>query len=122
MRHSDVNLTMSTYTNLMLRDVASDLDKLPSLSQPEVLRATATASTEVLVAPMVALETVQRKSSQELSVHVNDLNESLVTETKNPRKLSSCEGLCDVVITPEKGPSLGLEPRTYALRKRRSTD
>ena len=122
MRHSDINLTMSTYTNLMLRDVASDLDKLPSLSPSEVLRTTATASAGVLVAPMVALEPVQPKSSQELSVHVNDLEGRLETQTKNPRKLSPCEGLFDVMITSDQGPSLGLEPRTYALRKRRSTD
>ena len=122
MRHSDINLTMSTYTNLMLRDVASDLDKLPSLSEAIELRATATTDVRVSVAPKVALTSVQPKSSQVLSVHVNDLNESLEKETKNPRKLSTCEGLSESVITLDKGPSFGLEPKTYALRKRRSTD
>ena len=60
---------------------------------------------------------MQPKSSQELSVHISDLDESLVTETKNPRKLSTCEDLCESVITLDKGPSFGLEPKTYALRK-----
>ena len=44
MRHSDINLTMRTYTQLSLIDVASDLNKLPSLptGEPQTLRATGT--------------------------------------------------------------------------------
>ena len=44
MRHSDINLTMQTYTKLQLSDVASDLNKLPSMptGDSQELRATGT--------------------------------------------------------------------------------
>ncbi len=123
MRHSDINLTMTTYTNFRLSDVAGDIERLPNLDVfPESLSATGTTDRQTLVAPMVALDSVQPRNSQALSVHVTDTSGRLEPETKNPHNLRGCEGLREPVSTSDKGPSFGFEPKTYALRKRRSTN
>jgi hypothetical protein len=62
MRHSDINLTMNTYTDPRLLDVAGAMDALPLLpldgGRPEVLRATGTYdSTASPLAPTLAPDT-----------------------------------------------------------------
>ncbi len=123
MRHSDINLTMMTYTNLRISDVAADLNRLPSLvGGGDPMTATGTAGREILVAPKVALLASNFNCSQESSGHCSGGSDNLVTEPVNSRFVSTYENLRASESANEKGPSLGLEPRTYALRKRRSTD
>ena len=122
MRYSDINLTMTTYTNFRLSDVAGDIERLPDLNAfQESLSATGTADSSVSVAPRVALDLVQPRNSQALSVHITGTSGRFEPETKNPHNLRGSEGLRESVSTSDKGPSFGFEPKTYALRKRRST-
>jgi len=53
MRHSDINLTMTTYTNLRAVDVAAELSRLPAISElpVEALAATGTDAADAMRAP-----------------------------------------------------------------------
>ena len=46
MRHSDINLTMKTYTTLRMSDVAGDLNKLPALPTGDSQTQRATGTTD----------------------------------------------------------------------------
>jgi hypothetical protein len=58
MRHSDVNLTMNTYTDPKLLDVAGAMESLPSLPlgagpQPEAVAVSATGTDNLSASPLV---------------------------------------------------------------------
>ena len=129
MRHSSINLTMNTYTDPRLLDVAGALDSLPSLSQkwePYAVKATGTCDLTasplaptlapdadnrgVLVSIPVNLTTVQQTDSESLPLSAS----AYAAKGKDP--------LTTVVNGSHKGPPRGLEPWTYALRKHRSTN
>ena len=135
MRHSDINLPMRTYTQLSLNDVASDLSKLPSLptGEPQTLRATGTDACAApsdrpsrLVARMVA------RAVEKTGLAMTTDDDSAPSEidcespSSNNEQTPVLQGFDDdcglVMIAENQEPPFGLEPKTYALRKRRSTN
>ena len=149
MRHSDIRLTMQTYTSYQIRDVSNDLDKLPPIpwASPITLSATGTEPTTSrpvvvppkalvtttdatatdrraanLVVPMVVPAPSEIRVSQRESCSLTGQAHAPATKTKNPQFLRGTEGFCESVIVDEEEPPLGFEPRTYALRKRRSAN
>ncbi len=135
MRHSDINLTMRTYTQLSLVDVAADLSKLPSLptGEPQTLRATGTDASAArsdnpsrLVARMVAragektglgLMTVDDSAPSEMG------RESPPSTNEKTPVWQGFEDDCGLVMIAENPePPVRFELTTYALRKHRSTN
>ena len=117
MRHSDVNLTLGIYSHVEMQDLAGAVEKLPAMPQGRSLKAAADFS-----CAKVATKTGNLGSSQGLSD---------ITGDQMARRTPASEGRCksrrDKQVTTissahKKEPPLGLEPRTYALRKRRSAD
>ena len=108
-RHSTITLTMDRYSHVGLLDMNGALESLPGIPtrppKPEI--ATATGTESVSVAPKVALDPVQLKSSQGLSretaVAGDDSNDS--------RNVSSQEELSEELTTPEKWWRGDLNPR-----------
>jgi hypothetical protein len=130
MRHSTINLTMNTYTDPRLLDVAGALDGLPSLSldggQPEPVKATGTFDVvSCAVAPTVPLtlgkpsKLVAYADNASRIAHMDSVTDTLsasayTVNTKDP--------LTTGVNGSRNEPPRGLEPWTYALRKHRSTN
>ena len=140
MRHSDINLTMKVYTNLRLSDVASDLNKLPSLQteKPKTLRATGTAghrandSQASTTEPPVSVARLVAHSSDD-SWETMSLNEETQSDQISgavssfiKEKVPDLQGLdesCGRVMTIKKQePPDRVELSTYALRKHRSAN
>ena len=138
MRHSDINLTMKVYTSLQISDVASDLDKLPSLQAeaPKKNRATGTTDhrpndssgmpvkSPVSVARLVARSVDDSceilSLNEETEPPKNDRKEDPSTNEKIP-DLQGFEESCGQVMTAEnQEPPDRFELSTYALRKHRS--
>ena len=148
MRHSDIRLTMQTYTSLQVRDVADSLSKLPPIpwTMTATLAATGTESAHAEIMATSQLKTSLVSGSRSEMVaggpsfgcpkagHApSEIIDSQVSSTtlttqsaatglpmQNPHFLSGNEGCCDSVSTVDSEPPLGFEPRTYALRKHRS--
>jgi len=126
MRHSTINLTMDTYTDPRLLDVAGALDSLPTLSldggQPEAAKATGTVDVLSLsLAPTLGkpCKLVAHADNASTTVCVNSTTDTLsasayTVNTKDP--------LTTGVNGSRNEPPRGLEPWTYALRKHRSTN
>ena len=141
MRHSDINLTMKTYTTLRLSDVAGDLNKLPALptGDGQTQRATGTTDaapierhtttakpTPVLVARLVA-RPIGKKGLPLMTADESRPSESAPeaassTNAKTPVLQGFDVGCEPLRIAEKEEPPLRLELRTYALRKRRSTN
>ncbi len=150
MRHSDIRLTMQTYTSLQVRDVADSLTKLPPIpwTMTTTLAATGTESAhaETMTTPLAKTSLVSGSrsemvaggpsfgcpkaghappeiaDSQVLSRTVTTQSDTTELPTNNPHFLRGNEGFCESVSAADSKPPLGLEPRTYALRKRRSAN
>ena len=131
MRHSDIGLTMMTYTDPKLLDVQGALDALPSLplsddprSQREVAKATGTDGKRAnLVAPAVApthdfssRNVASADNSHRFDPNGNRrdrLNTTAVAVKQNNPLTSAVSGLREVERK-------GVEPSTSALRTQRS--
>lgn len=77
MRHSNIALTMGTYTDARLLDTAEAVEALPSLPLPALQQQT--------VAPMVAPKPVVSSDSESIPVQSDSPQEG-PSETTNPRK------------------------------------
>ena len=125
MRHSDIRLTMETYTDPKLFDVAGALDALPAFSHtqpsdsPEVIRATGTDS---LSAPVSAPGTVQTGQTESSAVILTgnfgsrQFDQSTTGNTSKPKEKAPSEANSDRASGVE---TMGLEPTTSALRTQR---
>ncbi len=117
-RHSTITLTMDRYAHVGLADMNSALQMLPAMSElPTAVQShtlTSDAPERVLVAPMVALETVQPGNTQEISL-VLESPESSVSESEEPLIIRDLRAS---LRTLEKGPAAGVEPATPGLQNR----
>ncbi len=77
MRHSNISLTMGTYTDARLLDTAEAVEALPSLPLPALQQRT--------VAPVVAPKPVVSRDSESIPVECDSPEEG-PSETSNPRK------------------------------------
>ena len=135
MRHSDISLTMTTYTDPKLLDVQGALDVLPSLplgSHPngkENQRAQATGTEGAstwrpdLVAATVAVATDFRGHSGSFAVVASGNADRQTTRQANadnptkPKEKASFAGFANKAFRVERK---GVEPSTSALRTQRS--
>ena len=131
MRHSDIRLTMATYTDAKLLNVTGALDSLPTLSpneptdnEHEVMRATGTDSTGPRAfPPMFPPGSVDRCISESSAVILTGefgSNKRTGSDRENPLKQAKkalAEGFSDKASRVE---AKGLEPSTSALRTQRS--
>ena len=137
MRHSDINLTMKTYTTLRLSDVAGDLNKLPALptGDAQTQRATGTTdaapnerhTTTAKPAPVLVARPMGKKGLPLITADESRPSETVLeatssTNAKTPVLQGFDVGCEPVRIAEKQEPPLRLELRTYALRKRRSTN
>ncbi len=94
MRHSTIELTMNTYTDPRLLDVAGAIDSLPNLpidraGMPDESQRQQVTGTESFVAPMVAptdAYLVQRESKQDKQTSCDDLPNKMPKQKKTPQK------------------------------------
>ena len=125
MRHSDIRLTMETYTDPKLFDVAGALDALPAFSQtqpsdlPQVIRATGTDS---LFAPAFAPGTGQTGQSESSAVVLTGNFDSANVKSGGSEKCSKPKG--KALSEPDSDGALsvgmtGFEPATSASRTQR---
>ena len=122
MRHSDVKLTLNTYTHVGLYDLAGAVEKLPAFSGHSTDSTTARTGTDSVTGPWVALKTGKLGGSQELS-HVT--GEQEVDSTPDSRVCRNSKVEQEVThfsSAHKKEPPMRLELMTYALRKRRSAN
>ena len=115
MRHCDPKLTSSIYTHLQLHDLAKAVEKIPSL-RPEQIKQVKTGTMDV---------------PENLTA---DLTKNLATESHNTSKSGKGENCISMVsenVKPCKANGLtkkskmrvlGLEPKTYGLKGRCSTN
>ncbi len=131
MRHSSIDLTMSTYTDPRLLDVHGAVESLPMLSlttirqeAPEALRATGTFGTEVdshgpFLGPtlgkpclLVAYTGTQEEHVDSLVPRITDCENAQNSNENASQEASSCEAFA--------ASSRGLEPPTSGSTVRRS--
>ena len=103
MRHSDIKLTMNTYTDSRLLDTAEAVESLP------IVRGKAARQ----LAPMLAPNVVQRGQFESISDQNDDVGQG-AGKTKKPRETLGFPRFCKVGAT-------GFEPATSASRTQRST-
>jgi hypothetical protein len=121
MRHSDIRLTMKTYTDPRLLDVAGAVDALPDLSLESItatasLRRTGTDEAFLVapsVAPMVAPNTVQTGQKGAFWDNIKTAATS-DRETKKPLESQGNQGFSPI------GPA-GFEPTTSTTPTKRTT-
>ena len=121
LRHSDVNLTLNIYTQVGREDLALAVEKLPTISNPGSATGSEFGRT-IKVAPKVALKTGNLGNYQDLSTVSDDQLADWSDAETNGDKPQGCQHVTTILPAHKKEPPLGFEPRTYALRKRRSTD
>lgn len=126
MRHSDVKLTLNTYSHVGLHDLAGAVEQLPALPTlaPSVAAETGTeqAAPSVRVAPRVALKTGNPRSSQELSEVTDEQAVELTDDSGVRHKPRRGQEVTAFESAHKKEPPVRLELTTYALRKRRSAN
>ena len=104
-RHSTIALTMDRYAHVDLNEMNAALSTVPGL--PQSVDLTVSTADAVSVAPQVAQETVQLKSSQELS----GVPTRTSRESESASNSTTDKDLRDVLITPEKWWGGDLNPR-----------
>jgi integrase len=122
LRHSDVKLTLNTYTHVGLYDLAGAVEKLPEFSGHAAEIKAARTGTDSVVAPVVALKTGNIGNYQGLSDGTDDQSGRL-----SPLRDGERKPIADKEFTSDKSahknePPMRLELMTYALRKRRSAN
>ena len=108
-RHSTITLTMDRYSHVGLLDMNWALESLPGIParHPKPQRAMATGTESVSVAPKVALDPVQLKSSQQFSRKTAAAGD----DSSDSRNVSSQEELSEDLTSPEKWWRGDLNPR-----------
>lgn len=128
MRHSDVRLTLETYTAYQVRDLMNDLDRLPPLpwsgfGETSAMRAT---GTDGEAGEFSWTKSCTRSSqNQPISAVVSESGLAAMVdggEREKPSNPAENEGFCGELVAADSEPSVGFEPTTYALRKHRSAD
>ncbi len=149
MRHSDIRLTMQTYTNLQVRDVAGSLTQLPPIPWSESAQTMRATGTDAEFTPMVTVTTAVGVATGKASLAMAAQDGSVLSCTKScnatpcdsrlqpfaavsietdhqttceqqsPHFQAENEGFHRELTATEQEPPLGFEPRTYALRKQR---
>ena len=117
-RHSDINLTLNRYTHTTQGEQSEALERLPDLSSPVGRQAKATGTDGKDLAPSLARKgTEQLNSVQRGAVkgHVSAGGGKGQNPLKNEDKPHETRGENEVRL-------LGLEPRTYGLKVRCSTN
>ena len=131
MRHSDIRLTMTTYTDATLLNVSGALDLLPNLThdtttenKQQTMQATGTTdATAVRCPPLFPPGTVQTGQSESSAVILTgdfSAKECELTGSQpgtKPTKKARSEGYSERASQVE---TKGLEPSTSALRTQRS--
>lgn len=119
-RHSTITLTMDRYTQVGLVDMNAALESMPGISKHPVNleRPLATGTDPNMIATMVATKPDNRTVSQSLS----DATTQTKTARMTGRKSLPDEELSELVITPDEVRAQGLEPWTYGLKVRCSTN
>ena len=102
---STITLTMDRYAHVDLNEMNAALSTVPGL--PQSVDLTVSTADVVSVAPQVAQETVQLKSSQELS----RVPTRTSRESESASNSTTDKGLRDVLITSEKWWGGDLNPR-----------
>ncbi len=138
-RHSTITLTMDRYSHAQRADLNSAVENLPSLARPERLMvdtATDTVSTvdsvavqdnpSVWVARRVALFgdfPCESVTTDDETSRSQSLSNEPPQRTRKALKIRASANDCQPVMTGDKPLSaLGLEPRTYGLKVRCSTN
>ncbi len=109
MRHSDINLTMGTYTHVGLYDLNAAVESLPALPHtPTPLAATGTTDArpkpEQRLFPVVQIwhHASEKRGSPTLrAIKSPEGEKALDPETKKPHFLRENEGFCDPLRVPE---------------------
>ncbi len=114
-RHSHIGLTKDRYTHAAWESMADALDRLPSITpvERETQRATGTDGQK-----SVAFCVAREGAFESVSVHSDAMkpaDKPTPKNAKNPEKTAFSQGNSEVRL-------LGLEPRTYGLKVRCSTD
>jgi integrase len=118
MRHSDVNLTLGIYSHMEMSDLAGAVGKLP---KNHIERRPESTDTGFSCAK-VATQTGNLGNYQVLSDVTDDQSGRLSPLRSGEHKPQTEKGVTQKLSAHKKEPPLGLEPRTYALRKRRSAN
>ena len=117
-RHSTIALTMDRYTHVGLLDMTAALESLPTVSAParQTMRATGTTDvTPDFSCTKSCNAPVQLNRFQPLSTETMTTIAASGQKQENPQIPAECEGF-------EGVKALGLEPRTYGLKVRCSTN
>ena len=123
MRHSDINLTMTRYTHQYIGQLTEAVNQLPDLNQKpkDQQRATGTndhgekqdAIGEKILYPYL---------DKNLAKHSNSLQNHAKSETVNDAQKKPITGDNRCLSASDRMKVLGLEPKTYALKGRCSTN
>ena len=105
-RHSDINLTLSRYTHVGLRDTAAAVGKLPSMAAPHPAKATGTGgSGPIVVAGLVAglsgnhCRAVTTPDETATDEHGPEADQGA---KKKPPQNARADGDCGRLMTPEQ--------------------
>ena len=118
MRHSDVNLTLGIYSHVGMQDLAGAVEKLPAMPFDREFNGTGSGFS----CTKVALKTGKLGNYQDFSAVTGDQIPVSASPQNEQRKSHPNKQVTAIGSAHKKEPPLGLEPRTYALRKRRSAD
>ena len=136
-RHSTITLTMDRYSHAQRADLNSAVEKLPSLTLPHNaerrrVESVAVATDTIQDAPSIRVarrvavfgdfpcESVMAADETSLSQPVSNEPSQ---RTRKALKIRASANDCQPVVTGDKPLSaLGLEPRTYGLKVRCSTN
>ena len=119
MRHSYIKLKLGTYSHVALDDLAGAVEALPAIPLRSPSRHVQ-ATEDAVVVPMVVLETGEIACDQGLSPIESTIDGRVEAVDEDGRKLLPLQSVTTKVPAHKKEPPVGLEPTTYALRKRRS--
>ena len=120
MRHSSIDLTMSTYTDPRLLDVAGAMNVLPALplgDGPHTERAKATGTDVRMLVPML----VPTAGNQSMDGTLADKTGRNTDALRIATSVGSGSGN-ERLSSGDEMTGLGLEPRTSGLKGRCSTD
>jgi integrase len=108
MRHSNISLTMGTYTDARLLDTAQAVESLPSLPIADQ----GTQNDARTLAPTLAPNGVQEGQNQSIPGNLDEQDRTL-EKRKNPKENMGFQGVCLVG-------DIGLEPTTSTMSTLRS--